>query len=62
MNSAWGVWPFMVMMVSGRGKGAEANSNVFIREYIDELTPIPRASVRSAMAVKPGDFSSERRA
>jgi hypothetical protein len=33
-----------------------------MREYIDEFTPMPSASVRRAMIEKPGDFRSERSA
>ena len=62
MNSASGVCPLSVTMDSGRGKGAVANSSVFINENIDELTPMPSASVSKEMMVKPGDFSRVRRA
>jgi hypothetical protein len=50
------------MMVSGLGKGALANIRVFINENIDELTPMPRASVSSEMIVKAGDLHRVRRA
>ena len=62
MNSASGVCPLSAMMDYGRGKGAVANSSVFIKENIDELTPMPSARVSSEIRVKPGDASRVRRA